>query len=326
VVNIRLIVLLGILANPKITWANDVQAACKKRGLPVVMLTYRDRDANLRAIEAASLGSSDLAKFLKSAYSPGPLPKSEEKIQELADLGNKKFLPESEIKTLSLEYSSHEKKISDPRGYKKALLDLANKFVTNEHNKIAWFQTLQDPLISSTVIRPADEKDLGEIYGATMRTSPSSDSHYKLEVVFSNNASEPIPYLIPLLIHELSHAQEYKEFVRTANDVKARSEFVIVDEARAFDVQMRTYVSLAQKNPEIFCDWLYATWSYGDLLIPLSWAMASMEEEMRAGRFIYDYAKRGVLKDQPYLLKPDKTALRGDLQKKITDLKLRYVK
>jgi hypothetical protein len=131
--------------------------------------------------------------------------------------------------------------------------------------------------------------------------------------------------LITLLAHELVHAKSYRKKLPLKDD-KVFYPFLIVEEAQAFDHQLETFVELAKKNPNFYCNWAVNTWSYGDIVVPLSWVMNSMETEMRSGNYIYQYATEGNYKDKTYLLNSSKTDLRPDIKDQIRKLNLRYVK
>ena len=147
---------------------------------------------------------------------------------------------------------------------------------------------------------------------------------WRVEIVFSNNESESIPYLMTLIVHEFQHALAYKDHLSIKGDEEAARSW-IVEEAKAYDAQMRAYIALASKNPDLFCNWLYPTWTYGDLLVPLGWSMHSMEAAMHSGTFLYGQARNGPY-DEGYILNPEGTALRSDIQGMISSLGLKYVK
>lgn len=129
-----------------------------------------------------------------------------------------------------------------------------------------------------------------------------------------------------MIVHEIHHASTFKDRIKIYDNEQESLAYGIVDEAKAFDIQMATYLYLAQANPEVFCNWLYVTWSYGEIPVPLSWTMASMEKEMTDGKYIYKYAKMGSYKDAPYLLNQHADDLRPDLKARIKAMNLRFVK
>lgn len=305
------------------TLASDVDLACRKSGLPVLTLTYRDAEKNRQTILKSNLGKSAYAKFLRNQFSASDR-NDTDKILIAAD-AVKRLLPESEWKSSFLKYSSREGKVNDPAGYIRTLQRAVQLLVPKKLNKLDWFLGLKNSQVESTLIRPANESDLKEMYGAKLTHRQSLTGKFELQIVVSNNASESLPYLVPLIVHELQHAWTFLERQGELSD-ENRLALAIVDEAKAFDLQMQAYIELANAQPEIFCNWIYVSWSYGDLIVPLSWVMASMELEMRSGKFIEDYAKQGVYGSHKFLFNPSDGRLRSDIQKSISNLKLKYVK
>lgn len=303
--------------------AGDVQKICDKTGVNTLTLYYQKRSENINVIRNADLGKSKLAVYLNQLYETS-VPDDKE-LAKIARLENEKYLPESAFKKTFLKYSNTESKLVDPKGYRSALLSAIDSLVPKEMNFGPWFLNLRDPQILSTAIRPAVEGETSSMYGALARIEPQEKGKYKIEIVFSNNDSEPLPYLIPLVVHEFQHVISFKEKV-AISDGKKKLEYLIVEEAKGFDMQMKAYIALASKNPELFCNWLYPTWAYGDLLVPLSWTMNSMENEMKSGQYILRYAQSGIYKGQTFLLNSKKTALRADIQARINALKLTYVR
>lgn len=321
----KLNVIIFILLSACVVRASsgDVRMICEKTGLKVLELQYRDRAANLKKISSEPFEKSPSGLFLKASnllkdVSPTVLEKA-------AYEGNKKFLAESRFKTIFMGFTTEKQKLEAAKSYRDAVLSAIEEFVPKEMNSVNWFLKLKEPWVESTTIRPAVGRETGEMYGAVMRGRETLNGKSELEIVFSNNVSESIPYLVPLIIHELQHAKSYRQKINL-KDRESEAAFLIVDEAKAFDTQMKTYLAIAKKNPELFCNWMYVTWSYGDILVPLSWTMASMEKEMKSGKFIYDYARQGNYKSETYLLNKDGSDLRADIKEKISALKLDYVR
>lgn len=218
------------------------------------------------------------------------------------------------------------KRKNDPLGYRATVIELVNALVPKEFNKLDCFLSLKDNSVSSISFKPADGEEFDDVYGAFVRILPSINSKYEIRLIFSNNESEPLPYLIPLIIHELQHVLSFKDKILMFNDEKKSVEYGFVEEARAFDVQMQTYLAVARKEPELFCNWLYETWSYAEIPVPLSWTMASMEKELLSGKYMVGYAKMSIYKHAPYLLNQPGTDLRADIRERIQKLNLKYVK
>lgn len=303
---------------PQTTQAGDVQTYCKHAGIRVLELKYRDRSANLSQMISTSPGAGTLADFLKRATTRSDL------VAAAAE-GNRTHLPESPEKQLFLKYSTRSQKLNDPGGYRNALIASAEKLLPKKLSRINWFLGLREPWVDSTSIRPAIANETGEINGAIMRgTTKLSNQKEHLEIIISNNESEPIPYLIPLLVHELQHASSYRDRYRLPKAEHLTA--LIIDEAKAYDLQMQAYIALVKRDPRLFCNWLYPTWAYGDLVIPLSWTMASMETEMKSGTFLFNIATRGHYASEPSLLNERQADVRPDIKSAVTALKLRYVK
>jgi hypothetical protein len=205
------------------------------------------------------------------------------------------------------------------------LIASAEKLLPKELSRISWFLGLREPWIDSTSIHPEAHNETGEINGAIMRgTTESGNQKERLEIIISNNESEPIPYLIPLLVHELQHASSYRERYRLPKAEHLTA--LIIDEAKAYDLQMQAYIALVKRDPRLFCNWLYPTWAYGDLVVPLSWTMASMEAEMKSGTFLFNIATRGHYASELSLLNESHLDVRSDIKAAVTAIKLRYVK
>ncbi|MEZ0391292.1 MAG: hypothetical protein ACAH59_03690 [Pseudobdellovibrionaceae bacterium] len=303
-----------------------MKSICEKQtGLKVINLAYRDRKANLDKIRNSNLGSSSIAKYLKDYYKKN---KSIETKLDFAEVikSNEQFLPNSKYKTAFQKYATTEQKLKDPAGYRDSFIEAANELLPKELNQIRWLSDLHNPLISSTAIRPARATETSDIYGAVTSIMPSGKGKYRMEIIFSNRESESVPYLIPLLVHELQHASQFEESIRLRENKRRYFEFLLVDEARGNDLQMQAYVELIKKEPQLFCNWLMASWYYGEIMIPLSWRMSSMEDEMASGKFMVNYAMTGIYKAEEYLLNDKKTALQSNLREEIKKLKLHYIK
>ncbi len=303
--------------------ASEVKTACSKSGIPILTLKYRDTIKNKETISNARLGDSAFAKFLKNQTL---IDHPNENSKDLAaSEAVKRFVPDSSLRNSFLRYASHESKMADPAGYIKTLLTAFDQLVPDDLNRRPWFMALKNSRIVSTEIRAAKAHETGDIYGAILTYDDLTAGKFNLRILVSNNSSENLPYLLTLMVHELQHAWTFLER-QTSSSEKAKIALTLVDEAKAFDLQMQAYIELAKKRPEIFCNWTYVSWAYGDLIVPLSWVMASMEEEMKSGNFIADYAKQGSYASHEFLLNEDRNGLNKDVQKAITNLKLKYVR
>jgi hypothetical protein len=322
--NIKYILLIFMLLAFKLK-ANEVENACITTGLNVVKLQYRETSKNINKIKASNHGKSAISTYLSRIY------RSTAKFTELESLaivrnGNEKFISNSDIKTDFMKYNSAKQKLADPVGYRSTLIKLINKLVLSDSNKTDWFLNLKDNILIDSELTPAKSSETGEVYGAVTELLKKTNSKFSLKIIFSNNDSESIPYLIPLVIHEYQHAITYKEKIANYNNEKKYIEDQIVEEAKAFNIQMQTYLELAKRYPELFCNWLVFTWSYGEIPVPLSWTMASMESEMMSGNFISRYAKMGTYQQYLFLLDSTGTKLRKNLLERISNLKLEFVK
>ncbi len=304
----------------------DVKTACRGAKLGVLELRERDRISNVGIIKSQKFGGSKFALALRDFYSRKVIPENESDLIQFAGEVNKSHIPESNLKRSSLKYFSQKSKVEDPKGYRQELIDRFNEVVPDRFNKMQWLLNLKDPVLLPPTIGPAFRDEIQNFYGAKARLSRALNGKFSLEVVFSNHASESLPSLIPLIAHELHHASMYKTRIALLEDEELYTEFLLIDEAVANDLQMQVYVELAKKYPEIFCDWIYVSWRFGEIPIPLSWAMASFEKEMRSGKTILWYATNGGFKNHKNLLNGSGAALRKDIQEKITSLRLRYVK
>ena len=323
----RFVILLIMVCSLRSAGAgpSDVTKACKSSEIGVVNLAPHEpiRNADLISRELSKMRGK-FPKFLADYYRRAPEGRNEKEAIAFVLKANREFIPPSKARETALKYSTRTSRLADPDGYKKAVLSLLHELVPSRLNTIDEVLNIKDSRISEINIKPSSET--GEFYGARSQLKPLGNSNFKIDIVFSNNESEPLFYLIPLLVHEGVHALNYREQIQLWDAGNKFYEDEIVDEARAFDVQMKTYLELANRDPGLFCNWLYVTWTYGSLPVPLSWTMASMENEMLSGKYIFNYARIGDYKDKKFLLNSDGTALSEDLQKKITALNLRYVK
>ena len=316
----------SVIALPRLSLGGEVAKVCRGSGISTLELEYRRGDENFKKIRNAQLGNSPLANFLKEFYSKATYPLSETQGVKWAFHTNQKLIKDSDLKSKFMRYATTGQRTKDPDGYMATIVELLSQLVPEDISRIDWFLRLKDKDLAFVKLRPANGKETGDVYGAVTNLKKVDSKKFGLEVVFSNYESEPLPYLLPLLVHELVHASSYKTKISLYENHRSYTEMLFVEEARAFDLQMQTYLKLATKSPEIFCNWIYPTWSYGEIPVPLSWAMASMEKEMAVGRFMYNYAKMGSYKDSDYLLNSDGTDLRDDLTTKIKLLRLKFIR
>ena len=103
--------------------------------------------------------------------------------------------------------------------------------------------------------------------------------------------------------------------------------FSLLNEAKAYDAQISYYLEGARKNPDLFCNWLTPTWSYGEMIVPLSWTMNAMEKEGRAGQTVVKQLKLPLYEKVAKFFKKEKEEkLKDEFQKEVDKLNLRYVK
>jgi hypothetical protein len=305
---------------------NEVRSICENAGTNVVFLNFRDGKSNIEIIRNGLRRTGQLSNYLADVYSKDAIADSS-KLLSIADIGNRKYISESFLKQISLKFSTESQKKADPDGYRAAVKDAFNKYVPREDSNLGWFLNLKGSKnVSGIYFGPADKNRIDVVYGAETKCSSWKNSKREIDLVFANNESEPIPYLISLIAHELQHAKQCISPSKFAENSNEAWEQNLINEAPAFNVQLKVYIAMARKNPEIFCNWLYVSWSYGNLVIPMSWMMATLERDLENGKELFLYAKMGRLKDKSFLLNKAQTDLREDLKKRITDLKLRYVK
>ncbi len=319
------VIFLGSQFIPTLSMAGEVEKICKEK-IPVLELAFRQGPSNFAKIKSANFGQSPVGKFLANLYKTKVYPPTETTMVDSVYHANEKLIPHSDLKTKFLKYSTSAQRLKDPTGYRETVIASIKSLIPESRSKLQWYLNLKDPLLVSTQITPASGMEMSDVYCAVARLNKETNNRFVSQIVFSNNDSEPIPYLLPLIVHELQHSSTYKDRIKIYDNESASFAYGIVDEAVAFDIQIATYLELAKKNPEIFCNWLYVTWSYGDIPVPLSWTMASMEKELGGGRYIYNYAKMGSYKNAPYLLNASGDDLREDIKRRITALNLKFVK
>lgn len=302
---------------------NLSKQVCTKGAIHPLILSYRNADKNIALIKSSDLGDSNLAKYLKTTY------ESHSKIQlsdsKTADSTNSQFLPDDKWKKRFLKFSSQKQKIENPKDYIGTITEAFKELVPSELSTLAQFLNMKEASLDATNLRTTSGSEMETIYGASTQLVQQPNGKFKLEILVSNFESEPIPYLLPLIGHELVHAIGFPNKNKLKPDSEEFWEYLAVEEAVAFDAQMKIFTALARRNPKIFCDWLYVSYSYGDLLVPLSWTMASMEDKLRDGTYIFEYLKLGVFKDKTFLFNPTRTDLSKKIRDKIRSLNLEYV-
>jgi hypothetical protein len=316
---------LILLTASTTTSAGEVEKICKTK-IPVVELEFRQGSSNFAKLKSTNLGPTPVGKFLSDFYKNNAYPQPEKSMVDLVYAANEKLLPASDLKSRFLKFATSNQRLKDPTGYRETVIDLVKNLIPESRSKLQWYLDLKDPQLASTQLAPASGMEMNDVYGAVARLSATDNNKFYSQIVFSNNESEPIPYLLPLIVHELHHASTYKDRIKIHDNEQESFAYGIVDEAIAFDIQMATYLELARKSPEIFCNWMYVTWSYGEIPVPLAWTMASMEKELGGGKYIYNYAKMGPYKNAPYLLNANKDDLRADIKQRIKSLNLKFVK
>ena len=117
-----------------------------------------------------------------------------------------------------------------------------------------------------------------------------------------------------------------RKFLDTSSIVENKR-WALLNEAKAYDKQIIYFLDAAKRNPELFCNWLYPTSTYGEIVVPLSWTMNAMEKAAREGRLIVRQLSYPIYsKYRKYFLRENEEKLTDELQSEVDDLKLKYVK
>lgn len=309
------------LIGPERSFAGDVERACQTPQFKVLALQPRDVKANLQVIKKAELGSSALLRDLAGRLRGKPPGGAAGRLKLVSEL-NSKYIRASEAKSGFLKFQSEASRLKDPAGYMNAVIENLHRFLPEQERELDDFLTTEDPRVSSFMLRPAGKNEEMSTVGAATMVSPDDRGKTSVEIVISNNESETIPYLLTLIVHELEHAKNYK----TKLDLRSDSESTLksfLEEPVAYEKQMEAYVALARADRDLFCNWIYSSWYLGDLPVPLSWTMATMEKELRSGRFLFWYAKN-VYKNND-LLTSNREDLKPEIRAKIRKLNLKYV-
>ena len=302
--------------------AESVANACKNASLPIVTLKYRNGIENIKTIRATAL-ESKLGQELKTYYQSIKYPLPKGSAAQIARNLNQRFVDDSIIKKQIFEIEETANRQKYPVKYVKILESIYRSLMGDELHQ---FIHLKHPKLIATQFRSANQGEIGQIYGAILKIRKVDKVNFRMDLVVSDEESETIPYLIPLIAHELVHAKSFDQRSNFYEDRKRWSELLILEEAEGFNQQMIAYIKLAQNFPSIFCDWVYPTWSYGEIPVPLSWTMAALEESLASGDFIHEYAKKGAYANEKHLLTADGSRLREDLVAMIVSKNLEYVK
>jgi hypothetical protein len=237
-------VFLGVLLLSTVnSYAGEVAEVCGKTGFPIMELEFRQGQSNFSKIKRSPLGNLPSATYLKTFYSTKTYPQPEDEVVNFTFEGNTKFIKDSDIKKKFLSFATTSQRIQNPTGYRATLLEAISKLVPGNLNQMNWFLNLKDNQIESTAFQPATGAETGDVYGAVARIRPDKNSKFTLKIIFSNNESEPLPYLVPLIMHELQHVLSYKEKIAIYSDEKKYIEYSFVEEAKAFDFQMQVYLA-----------------------------------------------------------------------------------
>lgn len=306
----------------------DVSEICENFGVPVVDLKYREREKNISKIRNSSLGNSDWEKFIKTFYQKSKIPHREKELVLLANEGNQKLLKDSELKRIGLAWAGREKRESDPSGYIENLRKVIKIAIPSLSEKLDKFYSLNEKRKKSALIVPVPKGD-NDFFGARAFVIKEKHPHYIKMIRISNNPSESMFYMSTLIGHELVHINDqYKDIKKYEKlDRIGQARWGLINEAKAYNAQFGYYSEAAKNHPEIFCKWLYPSWAYGDILIPLSWSIHAMEREARLGKTLLDQLRNpnyGPYKK--YFQEPGKEQLVKNIQDVIDGYNLRYVK
>jgi len=322
---VKIYFLTLILVLPQIAISGMVNDICSKSDVPVINLEYRNRSKNIIKIHKNIKGNHLVSIFLKDFYNQKSIPNDEDKLVQIAKEAVSKNLKNSSLKKLFVKYAMKKDKLKDKKGFKKALIDSIKITSPITSKKLNEYRKLSNNLVKHTYFGPREYSNNTD-YGATFSMSEDpTDGKLSLFLYYSFHNSEAIPNLIPLIAHELVHFESYKKKNKIRGNLVKTMEFNIVDEAKAFNEQIKIYIDLIKKEPDLFCNYLYVSWAYGNLIIPVSWHMSSMENALRNGEFIDSYAKTSSYKNHKFLLDKSTKKLRSDLRDKINEHKLQFV-
>jgi hypothetical protein len=326
---LNIIMILVLLASEAMWAKTDVEEICSKTGLPIVDLNYRDREGNIVKIRNSKLGTSHWGKFLQNYYAQKLISKDESLQVQLTNSKNEAFIKDSELKKIALTWAGREQRTKDRLGYIKNIFRFIELSIPSLDKELKIFMNYKNnDLIASYVT--SEVKNDSDFHGARGGAFlDEGTGKYVREITISNNPSETFPYLAPLIGHELVHAVDFfnhRKILRQTTKLQ-NIKFALLNEAKAYDAQIAYYLEGARKNPDLFCNWLTPSWSYGEMIVPLSWTMNAMEKEARAGQTVLKQFKLPLYESYAIFFKmKNEEKLSDELQKEVDKLNLRYVK
>ena len=326
---LNIFLILILLTSGAIFAKTDVEEICSKTGLPIVDLNYRDREGNIVKIKNSKLGTSHWGKFLQNYYAQKVITKDESLQVELTNSKNEAFIKDSELKKIALTWAGRGQRTKDRLGYIKNIFRFIELSIPSLDKELKTFMNYKNNDLIASHVTPVVMND-SYFYGARGSTTlVEGTGKYLREITISNNPSETFPYLAPLIGHEVVHAVDLFNHRKTLSQATELQyiKFALINEAKAYDAQIAYYLEGARKNPDLFCNWLTPTWSYGEMIVPLSWTMNAMEKEARAGQTVVKQFKLPAYVSYAKFFKIKKEEkLSDELQKEIDKLNLRYVK
>jgi hypothetical protein len=326
---LNVFITLVLLAYEAVWAKTDVEEICSKTGLPIVDLNYRDREGNIVKIKNSKLGNSVWGKFLQDYYAQKEISKDETLQVKITNLKNEAFIKDSELKKIALTWAGREQRTKNPDGYIKNIFRFIELSIPSLDKELKVFLNYENKDLIGSGVAPTFSKD-SEFYGARGgATIDEKTLKYIREITISNNPSETFPYLAPLIGHELVHAVDIFNERKTLEQGTELQyyKFALVNEAKAYDAQISFYLDGARKNPDLFCNWLTPSWSYGEMIVPLSWTMNALEKEARAGKTVVKQLKLPTYEKYAKFFKKEKEEkLTDEIQREVDKLNLKYVK
>ncbi len=284
---VRLIGFLCILGcsfnlQSKAESVSEVQKICSGSAVEIIRLNRDSYLENLAVIKRKSIGTSKIAKTLSKWYSTKP--KGNISVDEV----NKNFnalLPDSKLKSTFINYSTKSSRIKNEDAFLNELKTQYDNLLGTEFGALKDFLSSSDNRISSNKIELIKNVTA---YGATFSPEVGPSGKFNRTLKVSPEESESFPYLLTLIAHELVHAKYfYKESqLKDESFYKSR----LLEEAEGYTVQLKAYYALAKKD-KIFCDFIYGSFAFQEIPVPLSWYMDLVEREMKNLEMLKWYAR-----------------------------------
>ena len=321
------IFILGLLSL-SVFAQNEIDKLCSKTGVPVLKLKYRDRNSNINKVRKFKFADGKVNAFLKKYYSQKEISINEPAQVALSNKMNKMFQKKSEAVQIALKWASRDARIKEPQKYISNLIKFIKLTIPSLGKEVDSYLDYKNKDLLRSEIIPAP-KDSNDFYGARGGSFTEGGAKYVRMVKVSNNPSESFTYLAPLVGHETIHAvdsfQDRRKLDRYNNFQWA--EWSLLNETKAYDYQYRYYIEAVKKNPNLFCNWLYPTWSYGELIVPLSWTMSAMLDEALKGKLIYKQLKLPLYSPySSFFLKGKGKSRFKQMLKQVKDSNYQYVK